>query len=166
MTCRSSSVSASPRIGSTSSTRSARQSAPFRCDGAHIAEARGIDLSRLYCRHLFCFRRVIEVRVQPPREGSLSEATSDLLEHLTGTVEPFLARPPRYVGFGMQVSPFVASVVRPPAAASLQPRALPRRRGVGEARQSPLGCCPVDTVPRELYDDECPSCAEKADYLV
>src|SRR5919107_3917019 len=168
MTCASSSVSASPRIGSMSGTRSARQSAPFRRDGAHVAEARGVDLSGLYCRQLVCFRRVVEVRAQvrPPREVSLDEATSDLLEYLTGTVEPFLARPPRNVGFGMQVSHFVASVVRPPAAASLQPRALPRARGVGEARQCPLGCCRVDTVPRELYNDKGPSCAEKADYLV
>jgi hypothetical protein len=66
----------------------------------------------------------------------------------------------------MQVSHFVASAVRPPAAASLQPRALPRGRGVGEAHQCPLGRCHVDTVPRELYNDEGPSCAEKADYLV
>src|SRR5215211_6687620 len=66
----------------------------------------------------------------------------------------------------MEVSHFIASVVRPPAAASLQPRVLPRVRGAGEARQCPLGRRPVDTVPCELDHDKGSSRSEQLGHLV
>src|SRR5918998_5702134 len=65
----------------------------------------------------------------------------------------------------MGVSYFVAFVVRPPAAASLQPPVLPRIGG-GEARPGPLGRRRVDTVPGKLDDDEGSSRSEQRGHLV
>src|SRR5687767_12140079 len=66
----------------------------------------------------------------------------------------------------MRVSRFVATVVRRPAAVSLQPRVLPRIRGAREARQCPLDRLFVHSVPRELDHDKGPSRAEQAGDLV
>src|SRR5919107_815267 len=53
----------------------------------------------------------------------------------------------------MEMTHFVASVVRAPTTPSFQPRVSPRGGG-GEARPGPLGCRHVDTIPGEFDYEE------------